>query len=405
MNCANHPDRERSAFCQNCGKPLCTECIRMLGNSIYCEPCYNLRAAGAATTPGPLYTPPLAPRPGLAAFLGLIPGVGAMYNGQYAKGIVHLVIFALLVSLSNRTEVFGLFVAGWVFYMAFEAYHTAAARRDGTPLPNPFGFNDIGERFGFGRAWPSSGPAASAGGTGAGAPAGVTDYSASGTVPGAHVPPAAAGYTPPWGQPYAPPVSNWGAPQEGWGPGYGVPPVAGAPVPDPDQHFARRVPAGAIWLIGLGVLFLFGNSGIFWLRARFLGPLILIAFGVWIFVRKMTAGGQGFENDGTPGYTWRLARAARGSVWMVVVGFVWLLDVFGILYWHQSWPIFLIVGGLLLFMRHSIGPVGPPAGYGYPPYSPYGPAPVAPVPPQTPVESSSTAIVPVSDRSNTEEGR
>ena len=32
MNCANHPDRERAAFCQNCGKPLCTECVRNVGN-------------------------------------------------------------------------------------------------------------------------------------------------------------------------------------------------------------------------------------------------------------------------------------------------------------------------------------------------------------------------------------
>jgi len=30
--------------------------------------------------------------PGLALFLGLIPGVGAIYNGQYAKGMVHAII-------------------------------------------------------------------------------------------------------------------------------------------------------------------------------------------------------------------------------------------------------------------------------------------------------------------------
>ena len=30
--------------------------------------------------------------------LGLIPGVGAIYNGQYAKGLVHAVVFGLLVS-------------------------------------------------------------------------------------------------------------------------------------------------------------------------------------------------------------------------------------------------------------------------------------------------------------------
>ena len=405
MNCANHPDRERSAFCQNCGKPLCTECIRTMGNSIFCEPCYHLRASGAATTPGPLYTPPSIPRPGVAAFLGLIPGVGAMYNGQYAKGIVHLVIFVLLVSLANRTDVFGLFVAGWVFYMAFEAYHTARARRDGLPLPNPFGFNDIGDRLGFGRAaWHAGSPAAAPyPGPVQGAPTEATGF-ASGTAPGTEAPPTAGAYaTPPWSQAYAPPVTAWGAPQEGWGPGYGVPPAAGAPVPDPNHPLPRRIPTGAIWLIGLGALFLVGNTGIFWLRGRFLGPFILIGLGVWTFVHRMTASGLGFQSDGSPDYTWRLARCARGSIWMVVVGFVWLLDVFGILYWHQSWPIFLIVAGLLLFLRHSVVPGGyPPAGYGYPPY-PGSPAP--PAPPASSAGASSTSIVPVTDPRSTEEGR
>ena len=80
-----------------------------------------------------------------------------MYNGQVAKGFAHLVIFAVLVFLSDHaSDLFGVFVAGWIFYQAFEAYHTAKARRDGLPLPDPFGLNDIGERMGFGKNWPGS---------------------------------------------------------------------------------------------------------------------------------------------------------------------------------------------------------------------------------------------------------
>jgi hypothetical protein len=87
-----------------------------------------------------------------------------MYNGQFAKGIVHLAIFAVLVSLSDNVNgIFALFVAGWIFYMVFEAYHTAVARRDGLPLPNAFGFNDIGERMGFGKSWGVVGTARPAG--------------------------------------------------------------------------------------------------------------------------------------------------------------------------------------------------------------------------------------------------
>ena len=38
------------------------------------------------------------PNPAAAAVLGLIPGVGAMYNGQFIKGFIHVVIFAVLVT-------------------------------------------------------------------------------------------------------------------------------------------------------------------------------------------------------------------------------------------------------------------------------------------------------------------
>ncbi len=110
-----------------------------------------------------------------------------MYNEQYAKGIVHLVVFAVLVSLADNHGIFGLFIAGWVFYMAIEAYHTAAARRDGRPLPNPFGLNDIGERLGFGKAWSTGHP---------------------------HAPrrPRTAAATPPPAPGFTPPAAAWGAP-------------------------------------------------------------------------------------------------------------------------------------------------------------------------------------------------
>jgi hypothetical protein len=75
--------------------------------------------------------------PGLAFFLGWIPGVGAIYNGQYAKGLVHAVIWGILVSITSSDAVhgvepiFGILICCWMFYMAFEAYHTARKRRAG----------------------------------------------------------------------------------------------------------------------------------------------------------------------------------------------------------------------------------------------------------------------------------
>ena len=87
--------------------------------------------------------------PVLAGLLGFIPGVGAMYNGQYIKALAHVPILAVFVSLSDKSFVFGLLLAAWVFYQVFDAAQTAKSRRDGLPLPNPFGLNDLGSRLGM----------------------------------------------------------------------------------------------------------------------------------------------------------------------------------------------------------------------------------------------------------------
>ncbi|MBV9504217.1 MAG: hypothetical protein JO323_04340, partial [Acidobacteriia bacterium] len=77
--------------------------------------------------------------PGLALGLGFIPGVGAIYNGQYAKGLVHAVIFGIIISILDTnmegvSVIFSFVLTAWVFYMAFEAYHTARRRRNGEPV-------------------------------------------------------------------------------------------------------------------------------------------------------------------------------------------------------------------------------------------------------------------------------
>jgi len=78
--------------------------------------------------------------PGLAFFLGLIPGVGAIYNGQYLKGLVHAIIFGLLISLANAMEhtpgapLLGMMCFAFYCYMPFEAYHTAKKRQAGVAV-------------------------------------------------------------------------------------------------------------------------------------------------------------------------------------------------------------------------------------------------------------------------------
>ena len=142
MDCVNHPGVTATAYCQSCGKALCAGCVRSApGGQVLCEPCF----AAWQTYQQPFV--PIStgsPNPAAAAVLGLIPGVGAMYNGQFFKGLIHVVIFAVLVSMAHISGIFGIFIPAWILYQSFEAFHTAKALRDGLPVPDPLGLNDVG---------------------------------------------------------------------------------------------------------------------------------------------------------------------------------------------------------------------------------------------------------------------
>ena len=156
MNCANHPDIEKVAFCRTCGKPLCASCTRSVHGVIYCESCLAARLEGVQPTipppaagfvaGSPTVMPGSGPNPALAGVLaGFFPfGVGAVYTGQYAKGLAHLVIFTLLIlGASSGSEamgtVFGLAIAGFYFYQIIDSVRSARAIQLGQPAPDPFG--------------------------------------------------------------------------------------------------------------------------------------------------------------------------------------------------------------------------------------------------------------------------
>ena len=156
MNCDLHPETPASAFCRDCGRALCTTCQHPFGGTIFCqehtpqEPimstAYTAPSDNPAAAPNPyrqIDPQPLAPlhtSPALAFLLGLIPGVGAIYNGQYLKGLVHAVIFGLLISFANAAEngagapMLIMMTVGFYAYMPFEAFHTAKKRQAGLPV-------------------------------------------------------------------------------------------------------------------------------------------------------------------------------------------------------------------------------------------------------------------------------
>jgi len=280
MDCVNHSGVSATAYCQNCGKALCGACVRTApGGQILCEPCWTAWHS---------VQPPIAggytstPNPAVAAALGVIPGVGAMYNGQFLKGFVHVFIFAVLVSTAGRYPIFGLFIAAWIVYQAFEAYHVAKARRDGQPLPDPLGLNEISNWLNVGGRQQTPPPQP---GAGPGMPGAVNP----GT--GAPFSGTAAGYpgqpqTPPWQTPYqGQGQSPYQPPYGGQAGGGGFPPIP--PVPPP-LYWKRKEPIGAVILIGLGLMFLLGQMDLFSGRVfEFAWPLLLIGLGLWMVVRHV----------------------------------------------------------------------------------------------------------------------
>jgi TM2 domain-containing membrane protein YozV len=283
MDCVNHSGVTATAYCQNCGKALCGACVKTApGGQILCEPCWVAWHSVQQPFTGSYATG--SPNPAVAAALGIIPGVGAMYNGQFLKGFVHVFIFAILVSTASHFGIFGLFIAAWVVYQSFEAYHVAKARRDGQPLPDPLGLNEISNWMNFGGRAQNPPPPPGAGpfpGPGVANP---------GPNPGqgAQFSGAAGSYQAPPQTPYQGPYQ---APYQGayqQGPGYpdpGFPPVP--PVPPP-LYWKRKEPIGAIILIGLGLMFLLGQLDLFSGRVfEFTWPLLLIGLGVWMVVRHV----------------------------------------------------------------------------------------------------------------------
>jgi TM2 domain-containing membrane protein YozV len=278
-NCAKHPDVAASAYCRTCGKAVCSSCARDVRGVVYCEECLAARVGDTMPPRGANVMPPpgVAPadpglgggHPGLAAILGFIPGVGAMYNGQFVKGFIHVLIFITFIWLgSNVSGFFGVLVAAWVFYMVFDAYETAKAMKYGLPLPDPFGINNLAggitNEAAYARRMHEAGER-----IGQGFSTAASAFNHVGTDP-------APGGTPPQ-QPYP------GTAQDPYTPtsqqAYVAPVMPQAPPP------AREVtPAGAVILIILGVLFLLGNFTHLHLDRWW--PILLIGVGVWLFIRR-----------------------------------------------------------------------------------------------------------------------
>jgi hypothetical protein len=68
--------------------------------------------------------------PSLAAFLAIFPGMGAVYNGNFLKGITFMLIFAVLIVLTSNAHdpdavVFALMIGGFYIFQIIDSYNDA----------------------------------------------------------------------------------------------------------------------------------------------------------------------------------------------------------------------------------------------------------------------------------------
>jgi len=330
MNCATHNNVAAVAYCRTCGKPLCAICVRDVRGTMFCEHCLAERVAsvlpptpvnpqGGAGSTAP-YKGERLPSPGMAAALGFIPGVGAMYNGQFMKGFIHVMAFVCMIWMADH---FGPIMVpvffAYFFYLVFDAYKTAHAIELGQPLPDPFGLE---------RMFPSGSHHAASSAVAGGAGAGATANSAV-------------------------PATTPGAP----------------------PRYRSSVPTGAVILIVLGLLFLLHTVGLFQYDISRFWPVILIAFGGWLLGRRWGLLG---EYEGTCSCDRCKMRCVMWPALMVTLGALFLMDNLHGPGFERTWPLILLVIGAVKLLQSNasdaghIGgpPVLPPAGTAPPPPPP-----------------------------------
>jgi hypothetical protein len=319
MNCAQHADRPITAYCCTCGKGLCESCKREIRNVIYCEDCLASRMQAAMPTPaaGPGH-PGGGPHPAVSGVLaGLLPfGVGPVYNGQYSRGLMYLVVFIGLTWGCNQGDTaavgFGIAMAAFYFWQIIDTVRSARYLQRGLPAPDPFGIDRL--FGGVASPPPSVGP-----------------------MPGSWT-----NAVPPAGMPYAPPPA----------------------VPGPEAGCERRgggsfIPLYALLLIVMGVLFLLSNLELFNMHwFHLLWPLVLVAIGGWLLHARWEE-----ITGGTPSGRHRV----MGPAVLLALGAGFLAD--RLLHLSIWLPLLLIVIGLVLVWQRTppYQPANPSPGMAPPP--------------------------------------
>ncbi len=346
MNCATHNDTAAVAFCRTCGKPLCANCTRDVRGVVYCEPC--LAARLETTAPAVGFVPPQT-----AYQQTVYPPVGAPAAGQRPSS-----------SSGPNPAVAGI-LAGFFPFGVGAVYCSQYAKGlaqlvifvllvFGLNLELPwYGYLVLGMSLGFFYFYQ------------------IIDS-----------------------------VRTARAVQ------------MGQPPPDPfglaqtfslgDKNDTRNIPAVAIILIGLGVLFLLHTMNIWEFGLDRLWPLFLIALGGWMFARIW--GVTGVHPVGCNCASCRVRKASglncacdrcrmrriMGPAMLVTIGMLFLLQSLNAASFDRTWPAILLVIGIVKLLQSNASTVGHIDRFATPPPSP--PMPPPPAPPIDPAPPSSGEV-------------
>lgn len=142
MYCAYHPTNNAASRCTCCSRFLCPACDHRIKGYAYCQDCIvagieSLGRNGYAAGGSGGYTPGKSPV--TAMLLGLIPGLGAAYNGQNVKALVQFLVTIGLWTLadifnSSLELTFALGGTGVYFYTVYDSYASAQRHRAGEDL-------------------------------------------------------------------------------------------------------------------------------------------------------------------------------------------------------------------------------------------------------------------------------
>lgn len=138
MKCAFHGTNAAVVRCNCCARPLCPACDHRIRGFPFCQECIVTGVEMLQERQERLHTTPSVSRrssPVFALLLSLlVPGLGAAYNGQTSKALVHFGVFAAFFQIAVITNGAYFFVFGvlaTLLFAAVDAYRTAQVIRAG----------------------------------------------------------------------------------------------------------------------------------------------------------------------------------------------------------------------------------------------------------------------------------